>query len=64
MFFKSKVKSSFQVLEEVESLIERVTNDVKKGYEEYDLYKHSDIAIGSVINAVLNGFRFVDFLNE
>lgn len=37
-----------RILEEVQTIIEDINNDIKSGVKEQDLYKHTDIAVGSV----------------
>uniref|UniRef100_A0A914ED72 Cytochrome P450 n=1 Tax=Acrobeloides nanus TaxID=290746 RepID=A0A914ED72_9BILA len=46
------------VLGEVSEFIKKVKNDVKNGITEHDLADQFQISVGSVINAVLFGYRF------
>lgn len=50
--------SDLQILEEVSALVERVKRDVSAGVNRHDVAQHVDIAIGSVINALMFGYRF------
>ena len=47
-----------QILVEVSSLIEKIQNDKKIGIEEHNLASYVDIAVGSIINNLLFGYRF------
>ena len=47
-----------RILEEVHAIIENVNKDIDSGVVEHDFHRHTDIATGSVINAVLCGYRF------
>lgn len=50
--------SVVQVLEEVAGLINKVNKDIGSGVKEHDLPAHIDIGVGSIINAILFGYRF------
>jgi hypothetical protein len=47
-----------RIMDEVQSLYENVDREIKSGVEELDFHHHTDIATGSVINSVVNGYRF------
>ncbi|KAI6197647.1 hypothetical protein M3Y94_01249600 [Aphelenchoides besseyi] len=47
-----------RILEEVAYVIENISSDVATGTDEIDAYKHTDLAVGSVLNSVLCGYRF------
>lgn len=47
-----------QVLDEVSFLLNKVHGDLEKGVAEHDLPALIDITVGSIINAVLFGYRF------
>lgn len=40
------------------AIIEKVNNDITDGKEEHDMPALIDVAIGSVINSVIFGYRF------
>jgi hypothetical protein len=48
---------NFQILDEIQYLYKNVDNEVGTG-SEIDFHRHTDIATGSVINSVVNGYRF------
>ena len=43
---------------EVSTLIEKIQNDKKTGVKEHNLALYIDIAVGSIINNLLFGYRF------
>jgi hypothetical protein len=45
-------------MDEVETLFSDVDKQIDSGIEEFDFHHYTDIATGSVINSVVNGFRF------
>ncbi|KAI6174566.1 Cytochrome P450-33C9 [Aphelenchoides bicaudatus] len=47
-----------RVLEEVKTIFENVDADVASGLKEHDMYNHTDLAVGSIINNLLFGYRF------
>ncbi|KAI6237534.1 (pine wood nematode) hypothetical protein [Aphelenchoides besseyi] len=49
-----------RVLEEVRTICERLNSDIQERGEddEHDVQKYTDIATGSLINAIINGYRF------
>lgn len=43
---------------EVTALIEKIQKDSKLGITDHNLISHIDIAVGSIINSILFGYRF------
>lgn len=39
-------------------MCDNINRDIEAGIVEHDFHKHTDIAAGSIINAVVNGYRF------
>ncbi|KAI6240350.1 hypothetical protein M3Y99_00467000 [Aphelenchoides fujianensis] len=46
-----------RILEEIQTMCERVNEDIQAGVELHDFYQKSDVAIGSLITAIVCGFR-------
>ena len=46
------------MLDEVSALIEKVNKNIESGLEEHDIPALLDVAVGSVINTLLFGYRF------
>jgi hypothetical protein len=61
-FWQSSGKNLMQerVLCEIRTIFENVDADIANGLKEHNLFGHVDIAIGSIINAFLFGYRFSD----
>jgi hypothetical protein len=57
-FGLNKTKMEGRVLEEFETICERIDNEISSGIKELNFEMYTDIATGSVINHVLTGFRF------
>ncbi|KAI6195077.1 Unspecific monooxygenase [Aphelenchoides besseyi] len=49
-----------RILDEFEVIRENIDAEIKSGAKEIDFHRHTDIATGSVINAVVCGFRFTE----
>jgi hypothetical protein len=47
-----------RVLDEIQTIFESVDKEIASNLPEYDLYEHVDVAVGSIINALLFGYRF------
>ncbi|CAD5230524.1 unnamed protein product [Bursaphelenchus xylophilus] len=47
-----------RILAELHTVLEKVNNQM--GAEETDFFKFSDMAVGSIINSILSGYRFSD----
>ncbi|KAI6174620.1 Cytochrome P450-33C9 [Aphelenchoides bicaudatus] len=47
-----------RVLDEIHTIFENVDRDVASDLKEHDLYNHVDVAVGSIINVLLFGYRF------
>jgi len=57
-FGLGKNKMQDRVLEEMQTICENVNKDIEAGVVEHDFHKHTDMATGSVINAIICGYRF------
>ena len=55
-----KMKNLMQekVLDEVNAMVRRIKDEVFEGHTEHNLLNHLDISVGSMINALLFGYRF------
>ncbi|KAI6183427.1 (pine wood nematode) hypothetical protein [Aphelenchoides bicaudatus] len=47
-----------RILDEIQTLFANTDREIETGVEEIDFHHHTDIAVGSVINNVVNGFSF------
>jgi hypothetical protein len=47
-----------KIIDEVQTIFDKVDSGIKSGVKEHDLYGHVDIAVGSIINNFLFGYRF------
>jgi hypothetical protein len=47
-----------KVLDEVNAMVRRIKNKIFEGHTEHNLLNHLDISVGSIINALLFGYRF------
>jgi hypothetical protein len=47
-----------RVLDEIQTIFENLDRNIASGLEEHSLFSHTDIAVGSIINALLFGYRF------
>ncbi|KAI6172740.1 (pine wood nematode) hypothetical protein [Aphelenchoides besseyi] len=56
-FGLNKQKMQERVLEELQTICGNIDEEIKSN-QEIDFHKHTDIATGSLINAILCGFRF------
>ncbi|CAD5225304.1 unnamed protein product [Bursaphelenchus xylophilus] len=61
-FGMGKNQMEERIMVELQWLFEKVNPEL--GAEEMDFFKYSDIAVGSVINAVVSGYRFTDGREE
>ncbi|KAI6238712.1 (pine wood nematode) hypothetical protein [Aphelenchoides fujianensis] len=57
-FGLSKNRMEERVLEEFQTIFENINKDISAGVIEHDFHRHTDIATGSVINVLVNGYRF------
>jgi hypothetical protein len=39
-------------------MLANIKNDIKSGVNEYNIITYIDVAVGSIINAILFGYRF------
>lgn len=53
-----------RILEEIQTICENINKEIDSGVDEHDFHKHTDLATGSVINAVVCGYRFSTEGNE
>ncbi|KAI6179074.1 (pine wood nematode) hypothetical protein [Aphelenchoides besseyi] len=53
-----------RILEEFQTLCSKVNDELASGVAEIDFHKFTSIAVGSVINSLLNGYRFTTNSNE
>ncbi|KAI6171091.1 (pine wood nematode) hypothetical protein [Aphelenchoides bicaudatus] len=54
-----------RIMDEVQCIIEQTNQEIKSGFvDEHDFYKKTDIAIGSIINSLIFGYRFTQDGNE
>ncbi|CAD5209392.1 unnamed protein product [Bursaphelenchus okinawaensis] len=47
------------ILHEIDTLLHKIEEEREKS-EEFDLFPHTDIAVGSIINSLLFGYRFTE----
>ncbi|KAI6184603.1 hypothetical protein M3Y97_00614200 [Aphelenchoides bicaudatus] len=47
-----------RILEEIQTMCEKINKDIAEGADEHDFYKHTDLAVGSLINNIVCGYRF------
>jgi len=47
-----------RIIEEIQTMFELVNKDIDSGLDEHDFYKRTDLAVGSIINNVVCGYRF------
>ncbi|KAI6240407.1 (pine wood nematode) hypothetical protein [Aphelenchoides fujianensis] len=47
-----------KILDELRTVIENVNEEIEAGVEEFDLHRHTDVAVGSIISNLLFGLRF------
>ncbi|KAI6174317.1 (pine wood nematode) hypothetical protein [Aphelenchoides besseyi] len=59
-FGLGKNKMQERILDELLEIRENIDAEIKSGAKEIDFHRHTDIATGSVINAVVCGFRFTE----
>ncbi|KAI6192866.1 (pine wood nematode) hypothetical protein [Aphelenchoides fujianensis] len=57
-FGLNKSQLEARVLDEVQYVIDHLNEDVRAGVEEVDVYNYTDIAVGSVVNSIICGYRF------
>ena len=48
----------FQILEEFGHMTKCIKNDRRNGIDEINIARHIDIAVGSIINNLIFGYRF------
>ncbi|KAI6234756.1 (pine wood nematode) hypothetical protein [Aphelenchoides fujianensis] len=47
-----------KILDELRTVIESVNEEIEAGVQEFDLHRHTDVAVGSIISNLLFGLRF------
>ncbi|KAI6191051.1 (pine wood nematode) hypothetical protein [Aphelenchoides bicaudatus] len=47
-----------RILDEIHTICDNLNNELKKGVVEHNINQYTDIAIGSVINSLICGYRF------
>jgi hypothetical protein len=47
-----------RILDEIQTMCEKINKDIDSGIEEHDFYMQTDLAVGSIINVVVCGYRF------
>lgn len=53
-----------RILDEVQTMCEKINKDIDSGVEEHALLNHTDLAVGSIINNVICGYRFTTNVNK
>ncbi|KAH7711212.1 Protein CYP-33C9 [Aphelenchoides avenae] len=51
-------KACTSILDEVTSLVDDVKHDIASGVKRHEIAEHIDVAIGSVVNSLVFGYRF------
>jgi cytochrome P450 family 33 len=46
------------IIEELQAMLDRINKDIASGVDEHDFHKHTDLAVGSIINNLCCGYRF------
>ncbi|KAI6184682.1 Cytochrome P450 33C9 [Aphelenchoides bicaudatus] len=53
-----------RIVDEIQYILEETNKDIQSGVENHDFYKKTDIAVGSIINSLLFGYRFTQDGNQ
>lgn len=47
-------------MDEIRSVMDNVNKEIAEGLDEHDFHRQTDLAIGSLINTMIFGYRFTD----